>query len=149
MMHYSMSRRKEVLASGIYEALLMSPVYGAVYYLPIYFQAVNNVTAMLSGVYLLPMILAQLFTAGAAGGVGKLDAQVSPVLTVSGRADVLVSVTKIGYVIPAAVFSTVFLSVGSGLYSSLQPGSSTGEWVGFQIIHGIGSGAVLQLVYPL
>ncbi|KAK8017143.1 major facilitator superfamily domain-containing protein [Apiospora marii] len=115
--------RRDVLAAGIYEALLMSAVYGAVYYLPIYFQAVNGASAMLSAVYLLPMILAQLIMAGAAGGI----------------------VTKIGFVIPVAAFSAVFLSVGTGLYSILQPGSPTGYWVGFQILAGVGSGAGLQL----
>lgn len=51
-----------------------------------------------------------------------------------------------GYVIPLAFFSSVFLSIASGLYSLLQPGSPTGEWVGFQIIGSIGSGAGLQVV---
>ncbi|KAI2463106.1 MFS general substrate transporter [Annulohypoxylon bovei var. microspora] len=115
--------RGSVLASGLHTALLMSAVYGAIYFLPIYFQGVNGASALLSAVYLLPMILAQTFTAGAAGA----------------------AVTKIGYVIPVAIFSTIFLSVGSGLYSILQPGSSTGKWVGFQILGGIGSGAGLQL----
>ncbi|KAK7979953.1 hypothetical protein PG989_012410 [Apiospora arundinis] len=123
MMPHSMISRRDVLASGIYEAFLMSAVFGAVYYLPLYFQAVNGASAMLSAVYLLPMILAQLFVAGAAGGL----------------------VSKIGFVIPIAVFSTVFLSIGTGLYSILQPASPTGYWVGFQILAGIGSGAGLQL----
>jgi hypothetical protein len=71
MIPYSIISRRDVLASGVYEAFLMSAVYGGIYYLPIYFQAVNNASPMLSGVYLLPMILAQLFMAGAAGGAGK------------------------------------------------------------------------------
>lgn len=74
MIPYSIISRRDVLASGIYEALLMSSVYGGIYYLPIYFQAVNGASAMMSGVYLLPMILAQLFMAGAAGGAGKSHA---------------------------------------------------------------------------
>ncbi|KAI0173481.1 MFS general substrate transporter [Hypoxylon sp. FL1284] len=115
--------RGNVLAAGLYYALLMSALYGAVYFLPIYFQAANGATAILSAVYLLPMILAQTFAAAAAGG----------------------AVTKIGYVIPVAIFSTVFLSAGSGLYSILRPGSPTGQWIGFQILGGIGSGAGLQL----
>ena len=48
-----------------------------------------------------------------------------------------------------ALFSTIFLSNGSGLYSILKPESSTGKWIGFQIIAGIGSGAGLQLVRDL
>ena len=63
--------------------------------------------------------------------------------------DIPIVVTKIGYVIPVAVLSTIFLSVGTGLYSILQPGSSAGLWIGFQILAGIGSGAGLQLVRTL
>lgn len=56
------------------------------------------------------------------------------------------AVTKIGYVIPLAIFSTVLLTLGNGLYLLLQPDSATGLWVGFQIIAGVGSGAGLQVV---
>ncbi|GAW14089.1 hypothetical protein ANO14919_034810 [Xylariales sp. No.14919] len=38
----------------------------------------------------------------------------------------------------------MFLSVGRGLYSILQPGSSSEKWVGFQIFGGIGSSAGLH-----
>lgn len=55
-------------------------------------------------------------------------------------------VMKIEYAIPWAIFATIFLTIGSGLYSLLQPGSPTGQWVGFQIIAGIGSGAGIQVV---
>ncbi|KAH8732612.1 major facilitator superfamily domain-containing protein [Phaeosphaeriaceae sp. PMI808] len=76
-----------------------------------------------SAVYLLPMILSQLIMAGLAG----------------------VAVSKIGYVIPVAIFSTVLLSIGTGLYSLLQPGSSSAKWIIFQILGGVGFGAGLQL----
>lgn len=65
---------------------------------------------------------------------------------IPGWADVFSLVSKIGYVIPVAIFSTVFLSIGNGLCSLLQPGSPSGQWIGFQILTGIGFGAGLQLV---
>ncbi|EPE28198.1 MFS general substrate transporter [Glarea lozoyensis ATCC 20868] len=123
MIPSSLIRRWNVLFSGIYVAFLTSAVYGGIYYLPLYFQAVNGASAIKSAVYLLPMIIAQLITAGVSG----------------------VAVSKIGYVIPVAVFSTVFLSIGTGLYSLLQPGTSSGEWISFQILGGIGFGSGLQL----
>lgn len=73
MMPRAMIGKWNVLASGIYVAFLTSAVYGGIYYLPLYFQAVNNASAMLSAVYLLPMIISQLITAGMAGAVGKSD----------------------------------------------------------------------------
>ncbi|KAF2683386.1 MFS general substrate transporter [Lentithecium fluviatile CBS 122367] len=97
MMPRSMISWRDVLSSGLYVAFLTSAVYGGIYYLPLHFQAVNGASAIKSAVYLLPLIISQLITAGFSG----------------------VAVTKIGYVIPVAVFLTVFLLIGTGLYSLL------------------------------
>lgn len=118
----------------------MSAVYGATYYLPIYFQAINSATAIMSGVYLLPTILPQLVVAASSGLLCKTN----HILWLA--ALTYFAVMKIGYVVPLALLSTVLLSIASGLYSLLQPESPTGHWVGFQILAGIGSGAGLQVV---
>jgi hypothetical protein len=72
MMPRALIRRKNVLAAALYNASQTSALYAAIYYLPIYFQAVKGASAVLSGVYLLPLILFQLAFAAASGGVGKL-----------------------------------------------------------------------------
>jgi len=119
----SMISKRVVWTGGLYYGFLMSAVYGATYFLPIYFQAILHVNALLSGVYLFPTILTQIFMAGLSG----------PLLM------------KIGYVIPLSIVSTTLLTIGNGLYSLLQPGSSTGKWVGFQLLAGIGSGTGMQM----
>lgn len=73
MLPPSLISRTEVWSSGIYQAFLMSAVYGAIYFLPIYFQAINAASPILSGVYLLPTILPQLFMAASSGVISKLD----------------------------------------------------------------------------
>ncbi|EFE44107.1 hypothetical protein TRV_01125 [Trichophyton verrucosum HKI 0517] len=113
LLPHSMLRLKPVWTSAFYQAFMISAVYGASFFLPIYFQAINNATPVLSGVYLLPTILPQLVAAGLSG-----------VLSVAG---------------------TILLSLGSGFYSILQPGSPTGYWIGFQLLAGIGSGISMQL----
>ncbi|KAI0023437.1 efflux pump [Xylariomycetidae sp. FL0641] len=123
LLPHSMVKQRVVWASGLYQAFLFSAIYGATFFLPIYFQAINNATAILSGVYLLPTILPQILAAGLSG----------------------VLLQKLGFVIPLAVVGTVLLALGSGLYSLLRPGSSTGDWVGFQILAGAGSGLGMQL----
>ncbi|KAI0148070.1 efflux pump [Hypoxylon sp. NC0597] len=123
LLPHSMIKQTVVWASGLFQAFMISAVYGATFFLPIYFQAINNVTAMLSGVYLLPTILPQLLMSGLSG----------------------VLLQKMGFIIPIAVVGTIFLALGSGLYSLLQPGTSTGDWVGFQILAGVGSGLSMQL----
>ncbi|KAL9080588.1 MAG: hypothetical protein Q9157_000643 [Trypethelium eluteriae] len=120
---FSLIGQTAVWTSGIYQALIQTAIYGIIYFLPIYFQAVDNASPMLSGVYLLPTILSQLVMAVSSGKI----------------------MSTIGYALPSAIFSTVFLSVASGLYSLLGPNSPVGEWIGFQIIGGIGSGAGLQV----
>ncbi|ROW03612.1 hypothetical protein VPNG_07165 [Cytospora leucostoma] len=116
-------RRRVIWMSGVNYTFLLSTLFGASYFLPIYFQAVKGVSAVLSGVYLLATILPQLLSAVIGGTL----------------------VSKIGRVPPMALFSATLTTVGSGLYSLFTPGSSTGEWVGFQVITGLGRGIGLQM----
>ncbi|KAI1406173.1 MFS general substrate transporter [Hypoxylon fuscum] len=119
----AMIRRRTVWSAAMFNAFQMVGIYGLFYYLPIYFQTIYNTSAILSGVYIIPMILPQLLTAGLTGGI----------------------LQKTGYVIPIAIFSLVLSSIGTGLISTLQAESSVRRWVGFQILAGVGSGAGLQL----
>ncbi|KAM3067070.1 hypothetical protein ACMFMG_011743 [Clarireedia jacksonii] len=80
---------------------------------------------MLSVIYLLPAILPRL--APSSGAI----------------------ILRIEYMIPLAIFPTIFTSFASGLYFLLQAGSATGKSVGFQIIGGIGSGAGLHVALSL
>ncbi|KAK0630993.1 efflux pump [Bombardia bombarda] len=118
-----MIRKRTVWSAALFNAFQMVGIYGLFYYLPIYFQAVYDASALLSGVYIIPMIVPQLLTAGLTGGV----------------------LQKTGYVIPIAIFSLVLSSIGTGLMSTLKSDSPIGHWVGFQILAGVGSGAGLQV----
>lgn len=64
-------KRREVWTSGVNYAFMMSTVFGSTYFLPVYFQAVKGVNAIMSGVYLLPIVLSQLFSAVVGGSLGK------------------------------------------------------------------------------
>lgn len=68
----AMIRRRTVWSAAMFNAFQMTGIYGLFYYLPIYFQAVYNASAILSGVYIIPMIVPQLLAAGITGGVCKL-----------------------------------------------------------------------------
>ena len=52
--------------------------------------------------------------------------------------------TRFGYYMPFIILSTVFMSIGAGLLTTLQVESSTGHWIGYQFLFGIGSGAGFQ-----
>lgn len=66
-------RRRVVWMSGLNFALMTATVFGSSYYLPIYYQAVKGVSAVLSGVYLLAIILPQLVAAVVSGSLGKFS----------------------------------------------------------------------------
>lgn len=67
----SMICQRIVWSSCLVIFFFFGALLNAVYYLPIYFQAVHNATPTMSGVYLLPMVLAQVIAAVGSGILGK------------------------------------------------------------------------------
>jgi hypothetical protein len=80
LLPHAMIGRTAVWASGVYQGLLMAAVYGGIYFLPIYFQAINAASPLLSGIYLLPTILPQLVTAASSGLISTPHPTVSTLL---------------------------------------------------------------------
>ena len=52
--------------------------------------------------------------------------------------------SKIGYYSPLAVFGSSIMTIGAGLIYTLQVHTSTGKWIGFLILYGIGLGWSFQ-----
>lgn len=71
LLPFPILKRTAVSMSGINYAFLLATMYGSLYFLPIYFQAVKGVNAVMSGVYLLAVILPQLATAVIGGRMGE------------------------------------------------------------------------------
>ena len=71
MIPFSLVRRRTVWASCLVYGFMMAQLFCASYYLPIFFQGVKGVSPTLSGVYVLPGVLGQLFTAMSSGILGK------------------------------------------------------------------------------
>jgi predicted MFS family arabinose efflux permease len=94
-----------------------------IYYLPTYFQSIDGVSAIGSGVHNLPFILA-----------------VSIFTVLSG---VLISVT--GYPAPFVVGGAAIATVGCGLIYTLDIGTGAGKWIGYQILAGFGNGLGVQV----
>lgn len=93
------------------------------YYLPIYFQVVSGVSAASSGVRNLPYILGIcIFT------------------VVSGMV-----ITTTGHYIPLMIIGTTLSTTGSGLLYTFDIGTPSSEWIGYQILAGIGFGLVIQI----
>lgn len=94
-----------------------------VYYLPTYFQSVQGVNSVESGIRLLPtmvpMIAASLFG-------GFLNA-------------------RVGYYTPLAIFGSSIMSIGAGLITTFWIHTSEAKWVGYQVIYGLGMGFCFQV----
>jgi hypothetical protein len=54
-------------------------------------------------------------------------------------------VTRFGYYIPFAIGGNAISAVGAGLLSTLTVSSDAGKYVGYQILCGLGRGAIMQL----
>ncbi|RQM06095.1 hypothetical protein DH86_00002415, partial [Scytalidium sp. 3C] len=94
------------------------------YYLPIYFQAVKGAQPTLSGVYMLPGIISQMIFSILSG----------------------VLVNRTGYYLPGTIFYGIMQAISAGLISTFTPHTSTGKWIGYQIIGGVGRGLGMQMV---
>jgi hypothetical protein len=94
-----------------------------IYYLPIYFQVVSGVTASQSGVRNLPLILGCTIATILSGGL----------------------ITVYGHYVPFMILGSIMAAVGSGLIYTLGVGSSSGEWIGYQALCGLGIGLGLQI----
>ncbi|KAK4500045.1 hypothetical protein PRZ48_008231 [Zasmidium cellare] len=92
------------------------------YYLPIWFQAVKDTSAVRSGINVLPMILSLVICTMISG----------------------LLVTRFGYYTHFFILSSICLALGSGLLTQLEPGTSASTWIGFEILLGAGVGFGVQ-----
>ncbi|KAK6206407.1 MFS aflatoxin efflux transporter [Colletotrichum tabaci] len=92
------------------------------YFLPIYFQAIQGVSAVDSGIRTLPLVLSMMMFAVVSGQI----------------------ITKIGYYTPVMLVGTCIMIVGAGLLTTLKVDSGAGHWIGFQVLYGAGMGMTYQ-----
>ncbi|KAI0592735.1 efflux pump [Biscogniauxia sp. FL1348] len=123
MMPLSLLSRRVVWSSSLVAGFMTSALLVHSYYLPIYFQAVRNVSPSLSGVYILPSILSQLVSSVLSG----------------------LFVSRNGYCLPIVLLSGVMVAIGGGILSLLDPETPTAKWVGYQVLLGFGRGFGIQI----
>jgi len=115
--------RRSVWAACCFSFCMAGAFFALTYYIPIWFQAVKGVSAVKSGIMNLPLILGVVFSSIITGGL----------------------VTVIGYYTPFMLASTVVMSIGSGLLTTLMPNTAHPAWIGYQAFAGLGVGLGLQL----
>jgi hypothetical protein len=93
------------------------------YYLPIYFQVVDGVSASDSGIRNLAMIVAISLSTIVSGGL----------------------ITAYGHYVPFMIAGGVLSTIGAGLIFTLDVNSPSSHWIGYQVISGVGVGLAIQV----
>jgi hypothetical protein len=113
----------------IYSAILIHS-----YYLPLWFQAGKGDSAIRAGVNMIPYVLANALFSLLAG----------------------IFVSKNGYFTAPAIVGCAIGTIGSGLISTIGPGTASSRWVGYEILASVGIGmsiqqgfTAIQIVLPL
>ncbi len=116
-------RDRNVWVSSVFALFLAGSYFLIIYYLPIYFQSIDNVDPTQSGVRNLPLILAVTFATILSGGL----------------------ISQNGQAIPFLVGGTALATIATGLIYTIDIGTPTGKWIGFQILAGAGFGLAFQV----
>ncbi|ESK95105.1 major facilitator superfamily transporter [Moniliophthora roreri MCA 2997] len=114
--------QRSILASALFAFSLGASFFILVYFIPIWFQAIKGTSAVRSGIDNLPMILSVVVSSLISGAI----------------------ISATGYYSPWMIISSVLASVGAGMISTFEPATSTGKWIGYQIIYGFGIGSGMQ-----
>ncbi|KIW09810.1 hypothetical protein PV08_11911 [Exophiala spinifera] len=120
-----MLRQRTVFTCAFFSAFLAMGLYTHIYYLPFYFQAVKGTSAEGSGIRTIPYLVSITLSSIVVGG----------------------SITVLGPYVPFTWFGSAVFAVGSGLLHTLKVDSSTGTWIGYQILTGVGAGACVQIPF--
>lgn len=104
----------------IYAALLTQA-----YYLPVWFQACRDKSALGSGVDIIPFLLGNSLFAILVGAF----------------------VSKVGYFKPPAILGSAIATVGSGLLSTLAVDTASSTWIGYEVLTSVGLGMAVQQGY--
>ena len=111
-------KQRSISAGSIYMFGGGSAMIVFVYYLPFYFQAVQGVDAIESGIRNFPMVLSL-----------TIDSVLCGIL-----------VNIIGYYTPFMIAGSIVMSAGAGLLTTLNTSSGESMWIGYQVLFGLGLG---------
>ncbi|KAF2025072.1 MFS general substrate transporter [Setomelanomma holmii] len=116
-------RQRVVWQPSAFQFFYAAAYFILLYYLPIYFQSVDNRSAISSGVLNLPLVLSL--------ALGS---------TISG-----ITVSKTGHAAPFMIAGAVLATISAGLMYTFDIGTSLGKWIGYQLFYGFSVGFGFQM----
>jgi MFS family permease len=114
---------RSIAAGALFTFSTAGSMIVIIFYLTIWFQAIKGVTALESGIRLIPTILGLAVSSTIFGFV----------------------TTKIGYYVPAMYFTSVAASIATGLMTLFTPETNHASWIGLQVLYGLGIGSARQV----
>ncbi|KAI1350632.1 MFS general substrate transporter [Xylaria sp. FL0043] len=117
-------KNKNILGGVWFGVFISGAILIFTYYLPIWFQAIQGVSATQSGIRTLPAVLGLVLFSIIGGGAA----------------------TALGQYVPLLLISSIVASVGAGLLSTLKVDSTIGYWFGYQALMAAGVGLGAQNV---
>ncbi|KAL2131114.1 hypothetical protein VTI74DRAFT_5548 [Chaetomium olivicolor] len=115
--------RRTLLCTLLFASTHMSSLTIASYYLPVWFQSIQATSPLQSGIRMLPTVLTQI------------------VMTILASSLAL----HIRYYNPWFFLAPVFMCTSSVLYTTFTPATPAREWIGYQIVQGVGAGLGMQM----
>lgn len=115
--------QRSIIAGMWFSACIGGVMLSVGYYLPIWFQAIDDVDALQSGIRGIPFVIALVISSIIAG----------------------IFVSKVGYYSPCIILCSVITSAGAGMMTTLRVNSGNAEWIGYQVLAGLGMGLGMQL----
>ncbi|KAI9778732.1 MAG: hypothetical protein M1839_007963 [Geoglossum umbratile] len=126
--------QRSVLAGSVYAIMFGAAFFVLIFYLPLYFQSIKGSSATRSGIQVLPLLLATVFSSILSGFL----------------------ITLVGQYVPFIIGGTALFCIGSGLISMYTTHTPLGKWFGYQVLAGAGIGVgfqgpilAIQTVLPL
>ncbi|KAL8856751.1 MAG: hypothetical protein Q9178_006709 [Gyalolechia marmorata] len=123
MVPFRLAGTRVYIVSSVFAFFFSGAYFLIIYYLPLYFQVIDGVSAAMSGVRNLPLILAVTVSMIASGAY--------------------ISVT--GIAAPILVVGTALGVVCTGLLYTFDIGTEQAKWIGYQVIGGVGWGIASQI----
>ncbi|KAL1953853.1 hypothetical protein VTO42DRAFT_2113 [Malbranchea cinnamomea] len=115
-------RQRSVLSGTVFALCVGGAMISTLYTLALWFQAVQQTSAVQSGIDTIPMVLALVVGSVASGAV----------------------ITRTGYYVPWMYVATVLMATGAGLMTTFDVDTRHPAWIGYQVLFGLGVGTGMQ-----
>lgn len=115
--------KQRSVAAGLLTTICMGgSMMSMVYYLPLWFQAIKGVSAVKSGIMIIPTVLALVIGSILAGGLTQ----------------------RFGYYVPFLYLAAVLVPISTGLFTTFTTTTGHAKWIGYQVLMGFGIGVGMQ-----